>query len=155
LWRAIYLFKMPGLNRKVRVAMDWTIRLLFAPDLAQLKMTAGPEIRGQHFEAGDAVFHQGELGDSVYVIRRGEVEVLRGEQVVAALGPGDYFGEMALLSDKTRNATVRVRTSLEVVLIAKEDFALLGATLPAFAAEFRGKAESRGAAATETPPPQA
>ena len=52
---------------------------------------------------------------------------------------------MALLSDKTRNATVRARTSVELVLMAKDDFALLGATLPAFAAEFRAKARHRAA----------
>src|SRR5689334_22385047 len=112
LWRTIYLMKMPGLNRKVRVSMDWFIRLLFAPDLAQLKATSENGIRNQHFEPGDFVFHEGDLGDSVYVIRAGECEVTREDQVLATLAAGEYFGEMALLSDKTRNATVRAKTAV-------------------------------------------
>src|SRR5262249_30543202 len=105
LWRTIYLFKMPGLNRKVRVSMDWFIRLLFATDLAQLKATSEAGIRNQHFEPGDIVFHEGDLGDNVYVIRAGECEVSRDGAVLAVLVAGEYFGEMALISDKTRNAT--------------------------------------------------
>src|SRR5437764_14587064 len=98
LWRTIYLFKMPGLNRKVRVSMDWFIRLLFAPDLAQLKMTGGGSIRPQHFEADDIVFNQGDLGDSVYVIHSGECEIWRDGRMLAVLAAGEYFGDMAVLS---------------------------------------------------------
>ncbi len=68
LWRCIYLMKMPGLNRKARIASDWTLHLLFPPDLAQTKLEAESGIQNQHFEAGDVVFQQGDLGDSVYVI---------------------------------------------------------------------------------------
>jgi NADH dehydrogenase len=151
LWRTVYLLKMPGLNRKVRVAMDWTIRLLFAPELAQLKTAPVPAVRRQHFEPGDIVFRQGDLGDNVYVIQSGECEVLRGGAILTTLTPGEYFGEMALLSDKTRNATVRARTAVDVVLIAKGDFALLGEAVSAFAEEFRGKARARAAGATAPP----
>jgi len=143
LWRTIYLMKMPGLNRKVRVSMDWFIRLLFAPDLAQLKATSEAGIRNQHFEPGDCVFHQGDLGDNVYVIRSGECEVERDGNVLAVLAAGEYFGEMALLSDKTRNATVRARTALDVLLIPKDDFARLGENVPAFAEVFREMARKR------------
>jgi NADH dehydrogenase len=151
LWRTVYLLKMPGFNRKVRVAMDWTIRLLFAPELAQLKTAPVPAVRRQHFEPGDIVFRQGDLGDNVYVIQSGECEVLRDGALLTTLTPGEYFGEMALLSDKTRNATVRARTAVDVVLIAKGDFALLGEAVPAFAEEFRGKARARAAGATAPP----
>jgi NADH dehydrogenase len=145
LWRSIYLFKMPGLNRKVRVSMDWFIRLLFAPDLAQLKATSENGIRTQHFEPGDVIFHQGDLGDNVYVIRTGECEVLRDAAQLAVLGAGEYFGEMALISDKTRNATVQARTAVDVLLIPKDDFARLGENVPAFAEVFREMARKRGA----------
>jgi NADH dehydrogenase len=147
LWRTIYLFKMPGLNRKVRVSMDWFIRLLFAPDLAQLKAASEAGIRNQHFEAGDSVFHQGDLGDNVYVIRSGECEVLRDNHCLAVLGAGEYFGEMAVIGDVTRNATVRARTALDVLLIPKHDFARLGEHVPAFAEVFREMAKKRGAGA--------
>ena len=145
LWRTIYLMKMPGLNRKVRVSMDWFIRLLFSPDLAQLKAVAENGIRHQHFEPGDIVFHEGDLGDNVYVIRTGECEVTRNGALLASLGAGEYFGEMAVMSDKTRNATVRARTAMDVLLIPKSDFAHLGENVPAFAEVFREMARKRGA----------
>jgi NADH dehydrogenase len=146
LWRTIYLLKMPGLNRKVRVSMDWFIRLLFAPDLAQLKAVSENGIRTQHFEPGDVVFHEGDLGDNVYVIRAGECEITRDGTLLAVLTAGEYFGEMALISDKTRNATVRARTALDVLLIPKNDFARLGENVPAFGEVFREMARKRGAA---------
>ena len=143
LWRTIYLIKMPGLNRKLRVSMDWFIRILFAPDLAQLQTTSEGNIRKQHFEPGDSIFHQGDLGDNVYVIRSGECEVWRDGQFLATLGAGEYFGEMAVISDKSRNATVRAKTAVDVLLIPKDDFARLGENLPAFAEVFRELAAKR------------
>jgi NADH dehydrogenase len=145
LWRTIYLMKMPGLNRKVRVSMDWFIRLLFSPDLAQLKAVAEGGIRNQHFESGETIFHQGDLGDNVYVIRAGECEVTRDGRVLAVLHAGDYFGEMAVMADLTRNATVCARTPMDVLLIPKSDFARLGENVPAFAEVFREMAKKRGA----------
>ena len=125
--------------------MDWFIRLLFAPDLAQLKATSEAGIRNQHFEPGDCVFHQGDLGDNVYVIRSGECEVERDGNLLAVLAAGEYFGEMAVLSDKTRNATVRARTAVDVLLIPKDDFARLGENVPAFGEVFREMAKKREA----------
>jgi NADH dehydrogenase len=79
LWRCIYLMKMPGLNRKVRITTDWILRLLFPPELAQTRVAFESGIRNQHFEPGDIIFRQGDLGDSVYVIEDGECEALRDQ----------------------------------------------------------------------------
>jgi CRP-like cAMP-binding protein len=102
-------------------------------------------IKNQHFEPGDTVFHEGDLGDSVYVIERGECEVIKEEagvqHAVATLQAGNYFGEMALLSDLTRNATVRARTALDVLLIPKGDLNRL--RVPAFGEVFNELARSR------------
>jgi NADH dehydrogenase len=136
LWRWIYLMKMPGLNRKVRITIDWLLRLLFPPELAQTRVAFDSGIRNQHFEPGDIIFRQGDLGDSVYVIEDGECEALRDQngeqQLLATLGRGEYFGEMALLSDKTRNATIRARTAMNVSIIPKEDFNKLRRSVPIF-----------------------
>jgi NADH dehydrogenase len=50
LWRSIYLMKMPGLNRKIRITTDWILRLLFPPELAQTRVAFESGIRNQHFE---------------------------------------------------------------------------------------------------------
>ena len=147
LWRCIYLMKMPGLNRKVRIATDWLLRLLFPPELAQTKVAPEPSIKKQHFEPGDIVFHQGDLGDNVYVITEGECDVLReqdgSQRLLATLGHGDYFGEMALLSDKTRNATIRARSAMNVLIIPKFDFNSLRENVPAFGDVFSQLAKRR------------
>jgi len=60
LWRGIYLMKMPGLNRKVRIATDWLLqRTVSTPELAQTKVASESGIRKQHFEPGDIIFQQG------------------------------------------------------------------------------------------------
>jgi NADH:quinone reductase (non-electrogenic) len=147
LWRGIYLMKMPGLNRKVRIVTDWLLHLLFPPELAQTKIAFESGVRNQHFEPGDIIFRQGDLGDSVYVIEEGECEVLReqkGEQeLLATLGPGEYFGEMALLSDRSRNATIRARIAMDMLIIPKADFNKLRQSLPAFGDVFTELATRR------------
>ena len=147
LWRCIYLAKIPGLKPKVRISMDWLVHLLFPPDLAQTRVEQESGIKNQHFEPGDIIFHQGDLGDSVYVIEQGECDVIKEEngaaRTVATLRAGDYFGEMALLSDKTRNATIQARTAMEVLLIPKGDFDTLRKSVPAFGEVFRDLALKR------------
>ena len=150
LWRYIYLSKMPGLNRKVRIVTDWLLRLLFAPELVQTKVTSESNIQTQHFEPGDFIFRQGDLGNSVYVIEEGECDVLREQEGVqqhlATLRRGEYFGEMALLSDGTRNATVCACSSMDVLIIPKRDFNKLRQSVPAFGEVFSKLAERRAAA---------
>jgi NADH dehydrogenase len=150
LWRCIYLMKMPGWNRKVRISIDWLLHLLFPPELAQTKVAFQYGIKNQHFEPGDFVFRQGDLGDSVYVIEEGECEVLReeggSEKILATLARGDYFGEMALLSDNTRNATIRARAATNVLIIPKHDFDKLRESVPAFGDVFRELAKQRAVA---------
>ena len=52
LWRCIYLMKMPGWDRKVRISTDWLLHLMFPPELAQTKVAAEYGIKNQHFEPG-------------------------------------------------------------------------------------------------------
>jgi hypothetical protein len=88
-----------------------------------------------HFEPGEVVFRQGDPGDLVYTIVNGEVEVIREdengeERFLAKMGPGEYFGEMALISDAPRTATVRALTDVEAVSMGGADFTTLYAYLP-------------------------
>ena len=150
LWRAIYLMKIPGIKTKLRISIDWFIYLLFPPDLAQTRVEQESEIKNQHFEPGDIIFHQGDLGDSVYVIEQGDCDVIKEDngavKTLATLHAGDYFGEMALLSDKTRIATIQARNAMEVLLIPKRDFDTLRRSVPAFGEVFKELARQRAAA---------
>jgi CRP-like cAMP-binding protein len=83
-------------------------------------------------EAGQTVFSQGDQGNCAYFIRRGEVEVVDEQQgtVVATLGPGEFFGEMALISNAARNATVRTVSSAELAVLGKRNFLNMMRLLP-------------------------
>ena len=85
----------------------------------------------QH-EAGQTIFSQGDRGHCAYFIRRGEVEVVDEKEgrVVARLGPGDFFGEMALISNTTRNATVRTISTAELAVLGKRNFLNMMRLLP-------------------------
>lgn len=83
----------------------------------------------ERFAAGADIILQGEPGDKLYLIVQGEVEVLQntGErnQRLATLSTGDYFGEMALVSDQPRAATVRALRTTQLYSLARPDFAAL------------------------------
>lgn len=140
LWRTIYLMKLPGWGRRMKVAASWTFDLFLPPDLVQLKLGQSTGISHEHFEPGQDVFRQGDLGDRLYIIASGCADVVRNENGrevhLAQLGPGEYFGEMALLNQTTRNATVRCVEPLNVLSIHKRDFNLLAANLPAMRQSF-------------------
>jgi MFS family permease len=72
--------------------------------------------------AGDTVFAQGDIGDRYYVIEAGEAEVRGGGRTVATLGPGDGFGEIALLRRTERTATIVARSRLTLRALAADRF---------------------------------
>jgi hypothetical protein len=80
----------------------------------------------EEYAPGEIVFQKGDAPDCAYFVVSGEAEVVRDQggqtTIVATLSPGEYFGEMALLSNEPRNATVRARTSLVTEVIGKENF---------------------------------
>jgi MFS family permease len=72
--------------------------------------------------AGEAVFLEGDGGDRFYVIEEGQAEVELGEGLATFLGPGESFGEIALLRDQPRLATVRAKTDLALRAIDRRAF---------------------------------
>jgi CRP-like cAMP-binding protein len=83
---------------------------------------------------GQVIFQQGDEGDCAYFLHSGEVEVVRkedgAEQVVARLTKGEYFGEMALISNAPRNATVRSATPVRVAILGKQNFLSMLSLMP-------------------------
>ena len=140
LWRSIYLMKLPGWGRRMKVAASWTFDLFLPPELVQLKLTNSMGVSHEHFEPGQEIFHQGDLGDRIYIIAKGHAEVVHHDNgsdiLLARLGPGEYFGEMALLNQTTRNATIRCQEPLDVLSIHRREFSVLAANLPAMRESF-------------------
>jgi CRP-like cAMP-binding protein len=71
---------------------------------------------------GQAAVEEGDPGDAFYAIQSGQAEVLRGEGRIQALGPGDHFGEIALLLDVPRTATVRSLTPVRLFRLDRAGF---------------------------------
>src|SRR5262249_3298855 len=72
--------------------------------------------------AGNEIFRQGEAGDRFYVIDRGEVEVSVDGAPVRRQGPGEYFGEIALLHDVPRTATIATATDVKLYGLDRDEF---------------------------------
>ncbi len=143
LWRTIYLMKMPGWARRIKVAASWTLDLFLPPELVQLKLGSSVGVTQEHFEPGQEVFHQGDIGDRIYIVLNGKAEVLRDDQPIAVLARGEYFGEMALLHQTQRNATVRCIEPMDVLALPKRDFSVLAANLPELRKSFEAKSNER------------
>jgi len=93
-----------------------------------VRATEGMEIRT--FAPGQTVVREGEPTDAFYVIAKGEAVVTQRdgsgvERVINTLKEEQYFGELAILRGEKRNATVRAKTGLEVIIVSKESFKML------------------------------
>ena len=72
--------------------------------------------------SGRELIREGERGREFFVVVDGEAEVRRDGKVIAVRGPGAFFGEIALLFDRPRNASVIARTDMTVEVIERKDF---------------------------------
>lgn len=106
---------------------DWMSYLLQAPLFAKVPPGNISQLFTRFHEqkvAADAiVVKEGERGDLFYVLKSGSATVIdAGGNILAALRPGDYFGEEALVGDTTRNATIKMLTAGKLMCLQKEDF---------------------------------
>lgn len=134
-WRTIYWWKLPGFGRKVKVGLSWLLDLLLPAETVQLRLDSAGALSQMHFEAGDIVFRQGEVGDAFYMILQGEVEVYVEEPVgvcrrLAVLKTGEFFGELAVLGKQPRSATIRALTPLTVLALRQREFQTLVNHIP-------------------------
>jgi len=87
------------------------------------------EFRKAAFKAGDSIIIEGSRGETYYLIATGEATVLKGAGVgqreLQRLGPGDGFGEMSLVADEPRSATVKAVSDVELLCLDREQFIVL------------------------------
>lgn len=119
-----------------RVHSTWLAKAFPTLDqrvLAELGRSCAPKRVG----AGDKVVTEGELGHHMYVVADGELEVVRegtgALTPIARLGPGQYFGEIAVLNGVPRTATVRATTPAELLELDGDTVRSVAATTDAFA----------------------
>jgi CRP-like cAMP-binding protein len=105
---------------------------LFA-DLSDTELAAvGRLLKEQKFAENQPIFSQGDRGDSLYIVTLGRVRIASTdhngrEKVLAFYGPGEFFGDMAVLSGAPRSASARATTPVQVLQLRKDDFDRLSA----------------------------
>ena len=85
------------------------------------------------FSAGQLIFKQGEVGDVMYIVQEGEVDILLHDKVVETVEVGGILGELALIDNRPRAASAVARTDCKVVPIDEKRFAYMVQETPHFA----------------------
>lgn len=137
MWRSVYFMKLPGLRCKIRVGIDWALDTIFPRDINKIALQRTDQLRRAHYREGDTIITQGEIGDRFYIIESGEVEMIQAqpgqpENQVAIRKAGESFGEIALLKDVPRTATVRCLTPVDVITFTRNDFKMLVGSYESF-----------------------
>lgn len=96
---------------------------------------------------GKALLQEGSTPSEFFAIEEGSVEVRRDADVLAKLGPGDFFGETALIERGVRNATVTATEPSTLMVMTPSEFRAMAGALPSVAAELRRAVEERCATA--------
>ncbi|HXA10009.1 MAG TPA: ATP-binding cassette domain-containing protein [Chthoniobacterales bacterium] len=86
----------------------------------------------RHYSTGEIIIREGEPGEEFFLISEGQIDVIRAEHEVARLRPGDFFGEVALISGEPRNAAVVAVTEVDTYVLGKTDFQTAIATSQSF-----------------------
>jgi NADH dehydrogenase len=141
LWRLFFWWFVPTWERKADIAFDWLMAPVFGRDIVGVRVAPPFGLRREHYETGQAVVRQGEVGQQIYVIASGSADIIRetpeGEVLVTTLGVGDHFGERAVFEHTRRTATVRATSALEVLSLGQSEARALAETIQTFGAAVR------------------
>ena len=119
------LLAMPGLEKNLRIMIDWALIIPFRSDIAVLSPAPVSRLQKVRFEKGDEVFHQGDEAEMAYVVESGRLEVFKDDRKVGELGVGDYFGEITQAYLKRRSETIRCSSPCELTVLSQNDFKVL------------------------------
>ncbi|MBM66813.1 MAG: cyclic nucleotide-binding protein [Myxococcales bacterium] len=147
IWRAFMVAYLPSWMKRVRTVLDWMTTPFLGRDIIAVTAPSEMGVQQQLFEPGQFIVNEGDVGKAMFLIRSGEVEVIRRgedgtETAIATLGPGEHFGEIAVLNNVRRTASVRARSAVELLRIGQEQANLLTSTYQGFG-EIAATAESR------------
>ncbi|HBC08561.1 MAG TPA: cyclic nucleotide-binding protein [Rhodospirillaceae bacterium] len=101
------------------------------------KMFRGDE-EVRALKAGDVLFREGDPGDLMYVVKSGDMEIMVRNHVLEQAGPGCIVGELALVDNSPRSATVTAVTDCEVIPIDRRGFTFMIQNTPFFALHVMG-----------------
>jgi NADH dehydrogenase len=134
-WRFICVLYLPDWEKKLRLVFDWLILPFFGGDIVNMNVRKPVGVTRVMYEPGQDIIREGDVGQSLFLIRRGEVEVWQDQEngpakLLATLGPGEHFGEAAVFQRMRRTATVRSKTRVELLHIRREIALALSESTP-------------------------
>ncbi|GBF49261.1 cyclic nucleotide-binding protein [Leptospira ryugenii] len=111
----------------------------------ELKREIVQQLKPIAFMRGDLIFREGDVPHNMYFIAKGSVDIIKESSgtVLDSLHEGNFFGEMALIDDRLRSASVRARTFCETYVLSRESFREILSHHPQFAKKIRQIAMSR------------
>jgi MFS family permease len=119
LWRRLVRMDEAGPSRQLELVRETPLFRPLPPATAEQLATSLVPVR---VDAGEDIFRQGDSGDRFYLVDSGEVVVSVDGQPVQRLGPGGYFGEIALLRDVPRTATVTAEQDTNLLALERDEF---------------------------------
>jgi NADH:ubiquinone reductase (H+-translocating) len=125
MWRATYLYKLPGLERKIKVFIEWNLEFLFPRDISLLDVRPTEVLGRMHLEPGDPVFHRGDPAFSFYLIEKGKIALADDQGQVQFIGQGQHFGERELLENTRRQFDATARESSTLLVLDRNTFEAL------------------------------
>ena len=121
LWRSIYLMKLPGFERKLRVLLDWTLDLFFPADITSFQAQPTQVLKLMHLEKGDVLCHAGEPAFSFYIVKAGLIELRNPTGAVErTMTPGRHFGKSTILHNLAWPYTAVATEPSEVMAISAQ-----------------------------------
>ncbi len=142
MWRTIYLGKLPGLERKLRVMFDWTLELFFPRDINLLSPRFTTDISETHLEAGDTLFHSNDPSFSFYLVKKGAIELRDKGLLIKTVSQHEHFGERALLENRPYLFEAVATEPTTLVTIRKDIFQQIVSADSAFGRSLQQSARS-------------
>jgi CRP/FNR family cyclic AMP-dependent transcriptional regulator len=111
---------------KVDLSTIWLFSSCSAKEINTIRRSLEAEMA----QRGKVLVEQGDIGQEFYLIVAGQAAVKRNNRRTATIGPGDYFGELALLDRRPRSATVTAETDMELLILGQRQFNSILDTIP-------------------------
>ena len=139
--RITCLNALPGLERNLRIVIDWILDIPFRNDIAVLTPDRTERLSQAYYHAGDELMREGDPGSMAFLIQSGTVSVYQNNTKIAERGRGDILGELALIEDCPRGATVRCDTEVAVTCLSRDQFGELMSGLSVFGEAVKGRTQ--------------